>query len=171
MSNVPVQKATDEKSLPVRWFDELQKFSDQVRRKAFELFEGHGRPDGHDVDDWLEAEKQLLTVPRTELVETADGLEAHITVPGFDAKEIEVTALPDSLLVRAESSREREKKEGEVRYSEFSDQSLFRRIPLPQPIDVAAVTAKLEKGILNIAARKAAAKEKETERKITVAAA
>jgi hypothetical protein len=31
-----------------------------IAERAFALFEDRGRTDGHDVDDWLEAERQLL---------------------------------------------------------------------------------------------------------------
>lgn len=164
MPNVPVQTAEEEKALPARWSDELQKFSSEIRRRAFDLFERHGRKEGQDIGHWLEAEKQLLTVPRSELRETGEAFEVKIAVPGFEASEIEVSALPDSLLVKAEARREGEKREGEIVYSEFSDQSLFRRFPLPQPIDTGRVAATLEKGVLRIAAQKAAAKKEEGEK-------
>jgi hypothetical protein len=32
---------------------------EQVRRRAFELYELRGREDGHDLDDWLQAESEL----------------------------------------------------------------------------------------------------------------
>jgi len=32
---------------------------ENIRRRAYELYEQHGRNDGHDVDDWLEAESEL----------------------------------------------------------------------------------------------------------------
>ena len=32
-------------------------FNARVARKAFELFERRGRHEGHDVEDWLEAER------------------------------------------------------------------------------------------------------------------
>jgi len=32
---------------------------DDVARRAYELFLARGRVDGHDVEDWLEAERQL----------------------------------------------------------------------------------------------------------------
>lgn len=32
---------------------------EQVRRRAFELYELRGRKDGHDLDDWLQAELEL----------------------------------------------------------------------------------------------------------------
>ncbi len=32
---------------------------EQVRRRAYELYEARGREDGHELDDWLEAEAQV----------------------------------------------------------------------------------------------------------------
>ena len=33
--------------------------SDLIRRRAYELFEQRGRQPGHDVEDWLQAERLL----------------------------------------------------------------------------------------------------------------
>jgi hypothetical protein len=33
--------------------------SEAIARRAFELYERRGRLDGHDVDDWLAAEREL----------------------------------------------------------------------------------------------------------------
>jgi hypothetical protein len=33
---------------------------DDVAQRAYELFLARGRLDGHDVEDWLEAERQLV---------------------------------------------------------------------------------------------------------------
>jgi len=33
---------------------------EQVRRRAYELYENRGREDGHDVDDWLQAEWEVV---------------------------------------------------------------------------------------------------------------
>ena len=32
---------------------------EQIRRRAFELFEQRGREEGHELDDWLQAEEEL----------------------------------------------------------------------------------------------------------------
>lgn len=32
---------------------------EQIRRRAFELYEARGRGNGHDIDDWLEAEAEI----------------------------------------------------------------------------------------------------------------
>lgn len=154
MPTIAVQKVTEEKSLPSTWLDAIQNFSERVRAKAFELFERSGRQDGHDVDQWLEAEKELMSVPRCEINDTGTAVELRVDAPEFDVKQIEVSALPDSILIKAKASEEREETKGGVRHTEIVDRSLFRRILLSKPIDVNSVTAKLEKGVLNIAAKR-----------------
>ena len=32
---------------------------EQIRTRAYELYEAHNRGDGHDVEDWLEAEVEI----------------------------------------------------------------------------------------------------------------
>jgi hypothetical protein len=32
---------------------------EQIRIRAYELYEARGRRDGHDVEDWLEAEAEI----------------------------------------------------------------------------------------------------------------
>jgi hypothetical protein len=32
---------------------------EQIRRRAYELYETRGRGEGHDVEDWLEAEAEI----------------------------------------------------------------------------------------------------------------
>jgi hypothetical protein len=34
---------------------------ERIRARAFELYEQRGREDGHELDDWLQAEEELTT--------------------------------------------------------------------------------------------------------------
>lgn len=38
-----------------------EKVREMIGKKAYELYEKRGREDGHDLDDWLEAEKFVKT--------------------------------------------------------------------------------------------------------------
>jgi hypothetical protein len=38
---------------------------EQISRRAYELYEGRGREDGHEVEDWLQAEAELA-IERTK---------------------------------------------------------------------------------------------------------
>jgi Protein of unknown function (DUF2934) len=37
---------------------------DQIRARAYQLYEQRGRDDGHDLDDWLQAEAELSEVQK-----------------------------------------------------------------------------------------------------------
>lgn len=37
-----------------------KKLEQQIRRRAFELYEAHGRRNGHDLEDWLQAEIEII---------------------------------------------------------------------------------------------------------------
>jgi hypothetical protein len=37
----------------------------QIARRAYELYEARGREHGHDVDDWLQAERELKESQRS----------------------------------------------------------------------------------------------------------
>jgi len=44
----------------MRWVYLLQDIEAQVRRRAYELYEQRGKKDGHHLEDWLQAESELL---------------------------------------------------------------------------------------------------------------
>ena len=33
---------------------------EQIRRRAFEIYEQRGREDGHELEDWLQAESEMV---------------------------------------------------------------------------------------------------------------
>jgi len=39
----------------------------QIRVRAYELFEQRGREDGHDLDDWLQAESEINMPARSQI--------------------------------------------------------------------------------------------------------
>jgi hypothetical protein len=38
-------------------------YGDEIARRAYELYQERGGEDGHDVDDWLQAERELTASP------------------------------------------------------------------------------------------------------------
>ena len=105
--------------------------------------------DLQDLHHWVEAER-LLLAENGEITNFQDEFEIQISVPGFVAQELEISVLPDTILVRAETLK---KEAGEVTQT----QTLFRRFSLPEPINTHRVTARLEKDVLYITAYKASA--------------
>ncbi len=41
---------------------------EQIRRRAYELYEQRGRDDGHELDDWLQAESELEAQQKAKTV-------------------------------------------------------------------------------------------------------
>jgi len=41
----------------------VKPLEEQVRTRAFELYEARGREDGHDIEDWLRAEAEITKAP------------------------------------------------------------------------------------------------------------
>ena len=37
---------------------------DEIRARAYELYEQRGREDGHDLDDWLQAESEVTQIAK-----------------------------------------------------------------------------------------------------------
>jgi len=159
MANVTVEKCRESGTLPEALYQRMNAITDEIRQRAFGLFEGRGRTIGMDLGDWLQAEQEVVWSPASELVEKKDDFCARLALPGFDAKDLEVTATPNALIVQAESAHTHESEEGDVCFCEFSRKKLFRRLDLPSEIDVNKVTASLDKGILEIDAPKAVSKE------------
>lgn len=167
MANVAVTKLT-EKDLG-SLFAEIGQYFENVRKRAYELFERRGGAEGGDLADWLKAENELFWKPASELAETGEEYEMRVTVPGLEAKDIEITALPDQIIVKGAAAQNREHVKGELRFSEFSDRELFRQFGFSSPVDVNKINATLDKGILKIVAAKGL-KTEEKSKKIAVAA-
>ncbi len=47
---------TDETNVYVLSEEQLE----QIRRRAYELYKARGQEDGHDVEDWLQAEAEII---------------------------------------------------------------------------------------------------------------
>ena len=46
---------------------------ERIRRRAYELYEQRGRVDGFALDDWLEAEREILGAQKQRRVKAARG--------------------------------------------------------------------------------------------------
>jgi len=146
----------------------------KIKERAYSLFEKRGQTDGKDIEDWLAAERELLWSPPAELTESEDEFHIRVAVPGFEEKNIEVTATPEAVFVKAEASTEEKKENEGTVFTEFGERTLFRRVDLPEPADLDRSTATLSSGLLTVTAKKASRPEgkkgREEVKKIAVAA-
>lgn len=141
-------------------FDRMQKTYESIGRRAFELFESNGRVFGRDLEDWFKAEKELLHPVHINISETEEELQVKAEVPGFSAKELEVSVEPRRLTITGKRETKEERKEGKTVYSEHCANQILRVVDLPAEVDKAKVTARLKDGFLELALPKAASAKK-----------
>ena len=170
MSDVEIQKvpSNEDRTLPI--FAEFDELMDRIRQRAYGLFRNRGSHAGRDLDDWLAAEREICW-PAAELEEDDDEFELKVALAGFEPGDIAVTASPHELIIKAVHKSEQKGEEKEkVRWSEFRDNSVYRRVELPVAIDVDKVEAKYKHGMLSVDAPKARQK-KTVAKKIDVSTA
>jgi HSP20 family molecular chaperone IbpA len=143
-------------TLPV--FKEMESILERIRARAFDLFSQRGFGDGHALEDWLTAEREICW-PAGELVERERAFTLTVALPGFEPADISVTATLHQLVVHAksktESKEEEEAKKGQkVYWSEFGSNEVYRQVDLPKDIDPQSVSASLHNGLLKIVATK-----------------
>jgi HSP20 family protein len=146
-------------SVPVRQgsIDLLERFDevyDSIARRAFELFKGNGQSAGHELDDWLRAESELLHPVRLEIAESDGDLTVRAEVPGFVAKDLEIKVEPHRLSIAGR----REFKEGKNSrklHSEWCADQILRVVDLPMDVDTTKVDAVLKDGVLTVELPKA----------------
>jgi HSP20 family molecular chaperone IbpA len=88
--------------LPVRDLtDCLLQAYDQVAHRAYEIFVGRGEKPGGELEDWLIAERELLSDLELDFEESGGFVRALGSVPGFTGEEISIGIEPYWLLVLA----------------------------------------------------------------------
>lgn len=157
MANIAVQRVQDVSTPAVPLLKEIEKRITDVQRRAFELFQRRGQIPGHDLDDWIRAEHEVMGWPAAELAETDREYKLEMSLPGFDVKQVEVTATPGQIAVHANCTSEKKTEQERIVWTEFGSNDVYRRFNLPQAINPDQVTATLDHGLLKIMAAKAEA--------------
>lgn len=88
-----------------------------------------------------------------------------MVLAGFDPNEVDVTATPREIIVKAKDEREASGSEEDdsLRWSEFHSNDFLRRVELPGAVDAQEVAASFENGMLEIIAPKAESEESGSE--------
>jgi len=153
----PAKESVPVKNPPSQdMFDRMQDIYKKISQRAFEIFNNNGKWFGHDVDDWLHAEAELLHPIHLEVTETDDNLSVRAEVPGFTAKELDIEVEPLRLVITGKHETKEETKKGKTVYSEQCAKEVFRAFDLPAEVDNTKVTATLKDGVLTVEMPKAA---------------
>jgi HSP20 family protein len=133
-------------------FDEIDRLQQQISARAYDLFCSREGFCGGAIDDWLQAERELVFTPPVELRQTNGRFEIVAALPGVDAKDVDVRVTPEDVLIKTAVTHEH-KSEGEtVHVCELESRKAFRSIHLPEKIDPDSVKAEYRDGLLRLTA-------------------
>jgi HSP20 family molecular chaperone IbpA len=144
---------------PETLISRMNELYDLIAQRAFEIFEGDGRP-GRDQDNWFRAEQELLHPVHVCIGEADGALNIEAEVPGFNPDELQVSLEPKRLTIAGKKTSSRESKEKEETiYQERCSSEILRVIELPAEVDPAKASATLKNGVLDLKLPKAASQK------------
>ncbi len=159
MAETAAVKRAGEPAKPINYvplFDQIQHTLNAISRRAYEIFEGNGRSFGRDLEDWLEAESELLHPVHVSIEESDNSLTVKAEVPGFNEKELEIGLEPGRLTITGKREAKQEEKKGKTIYAERCSDEILRIVDLPVDIGTDTVNATLKNGVLEFTLPKAA---------------
>ncbi len=90
------------------------------------------------------------SMPRSDVVETDDGVEISVELPGMEQGDVEVSLSGDSLTIRGEKKIEKQEQKKGYYVSERSYGAVYRTIPLPPGVDADKAEATFRNGVLTV---------------------
>ncbi len=95
---------TPVKFVPVQMLEQrMTEIHNIIARRAYELFEYRGCLPSHEIDDWVQAESELVYPCCHDLKESEEAIILHIDLPGsITADQLTVSVEPRRLLVSSE---------------------------------------------------------------------
>jgi HSP20 family protein len=136
---------------------EMSEWSDRIAKRAYELFAASGFSNGHDREDWLKAEQELLTPVALEVTDGKDEFVVKAEVPGFEAKDLDIHLNGSHLVIegKRETSKKKKEKDTDSSYTESESQHIYRMIELPAAVLADKTRAELKNSVLELRLPKA----------------
>ncbi len=120
-------------------FEELKRIQDRINR-LFSEFEKFGLRDITPAG---------LSTP-VDVIDEGDVVKVVIDMPGFKKEDIEIYVEGNDLVVRATRKEEIDEKKGNYIRKERRYGEVYRRIPIPEGLEVEKAKANYNNGVLEI---------------------
>ncbi|MCS6817678.1 MAG: Hsp20 family protein [Blastocatellia bacterium] len=135
-------------SSPIR--EEADRIRARIAERAYELAARRGYAPGHELEDWLTAESQLVWKPELRLEEHPQEFVLKFRLPGVRATDVRVVTEAERVLLLGEARVEGTTEGVRVHGDEFRYGPIFREVWLPQPVDSTRAKARLSDGVLTV---------------------
>jgi HSP20 family protein len=141
------------------FFERMAQITNEIAERAFEMFRTRGGEWGKELDDWFNAEREVLRPVPVEIKENDTNVIVTAAVPGFKPDEIEVSVKDDLLMLSGETKASEEKKDENVIVKEWKSNRILRQFTLPSNVDAENIQAKLKDGMLELTMPKTTTQE------------
>ena len=132
---------------------QTEEIQSRIRERAYEISKMRGHP-GREMEDWLSAESDIISVPPMDIVETDGTFKVQIAAPGVDPANVQIMTSSDQMLVKCYPKHTHEADTEILHLCDFKSATLFRAFRFPRSIDVGSLDIDLADGVLRITAAK-----------------
>ena len=80
----------------------LDNVKERITRRAYENFVQRGSVDGHDLDDWLNAERELIIKPVSLVRAQGEDVFVEMLLPEIDLPNLTVHVAPSQLVISSD---------------------------------------------------------------------
>ena len=80
----------------------LDNVKERITRRAYENFVQRGSVDGHDLDDWLNAERELIIKPVPLVRAQGEDVFVEMLLPEIDLPNLTVHVAPSQLVISSD---------------------------------------------------------------------
>ena len=131
-----------------------ERIRDAVAKRAFQIFESRGCRVGHERQDWILAESQVIKPLCCGVLETEHAVDLAVDLAGFDLRcGIEIVAEPHRLILGGFGRDPNER--GKARPKKGLSPEIFGTVHVPTAVDATKVEANLRGHVLQIRVAKA----------------
>jgi len=147
-------------------FEPWQSFRSEMDRLFDRVTKGFGPPM---FDRFFDTERALpaLSLPAVDISEDDKAYTIAAELPGLEEKDVEVTTMGDTLILKGEKRQEKQQKDKNYYLSERSYGAFQRSFALPDSVDQNKIAASFAKGVLTVTLPKTA-EARDQQRKIEV---
>lgn len=132
----------------------IEEVFQKIAARAYELFTERGCESGHDLDDWLRAERELFRLAPCEVAEKGNEIMVRAEVPGFNERDLEVKLEADRVYITGHKEKVVQSNAEDRMLDERDYRDIFRTLPLPVKVAPDKATANLHEGVLTVFAPK-----------------
>jgi HSP20 family protein len=140
--------------------DEMKELHNRIADRAYEIYLQRGSLIRRDLDNWLDAERELVWRPAVEILEKDNQFIIQVAIAGLEPGDFMVRITEEHLLIKSEQMHTHKDGRNIVHVCEFRSGPVFRIIHFPKRVDPATVEVDYRNGLLRLKA--ALAEEKAT---------